>query len=1567
MKSFKRMRRFVCFLLTCCLLLSTVTHNVAAGGNSPGDVPFGANAVRTDVFKCCFDGIVTSDSPTEFFAQIAHLNYFTVTVSFEIHAFYPTGTLVGNTLLEVPRGSTLTADQIPIPVPTPLGPPLPQSGTSFIHWTSSQHPGEFILHSNEFRDGLTDLVITQDTIFTAHFAKYFYTPGSSEVTVIFETPSEMVQLQQFLLNNPGVRVPPNYLRERALIGHTNFEEQLTSFLEAQPYAVVEITFASTWHHNFVRIIVPFHLIDELNTWPEVSKAGHLSLPGGWTSVPFQFEGNGGMPQFQEFVVYHYVPEGVIYASIFAQVDEPTREGYTFIGWFTACEGGVQVLPEDEVGNYAWRQLHAQWEPVTVTGCEGIPITLLWNDGSTGLDNIFYVIIVRDGIVESVPEEPRREGFIFAGLAKDAEGNYPIPHDMPWESLVGIPYVYIQWEQEPEITLTFRSNIGYPALQTVTVTVGTPFAEVLAQIETPTSKEPWHQFDGWYPAINLHSVVDCCTPLYFDAVWWWITSYEPLFFEGNGGTPEWQGVMFSGFTPDDTPLDFLFNQVKAPTREGYEFIGWFTAPEGGIQLFPTDTVGDARRAWHTLFAQWEPVAVETVTVTFAVFEHGGGMLVGNTSAEVLRGGTLTAEQIPTPVGIPHYCSVHGYDGDCSVAPIFAYWVNEQMYLFSHDDLTNVVITEAITFTALFEGVLSNHQMTLLWNDGKVGEDNVFARISERDIWNGTITELPAPPSPAPYLFFAGWATDKYGLNPFVLQIPQGCIYLYAQWGIISATEIIEFCGNGGTPEMQVRLFSGFTPDYVSLEFLFDQIEIPTRESGGSFWAHYEFIGWFTAPEGGRKIFPTDTVGDIRQVDNRLFAQWERMIIPVMYLVTFELCEDSANYGLGTLVGDTEVIVHPLNTLDRSQIPTPVAADISDCCHFAMFMYWTSPQFPGKFFGNDDLLNLVIVDNTTFIAVFGFAEGHHSVRLMYNDGSSRAFYAFASQMPVPSLAPPNREGFVFTGWATDPQGNNPFELIEGMVIGGSCKNLYAQWEQECPRPLFRVIFEVSCEMDSTLLGETTVYVTTPGSTLTAEQIPTPVASPANTGFGGVMFIYWTSSQHPGHHQDLTILAITEDTTFTAVFYPVTGCEGIPITLLWNDGSDNVFHTVVVRAGVVESLPEEPHREGYIFVGWAKDAAGNYPINSPVPWSSLGIATVYAQWERMPETVTFTFRSNIGEHALQTVTATVGSPFAEVLAQIETPTSEQPWYEFDRWYPVINLNSVVDCCTPLYFDAKWLTIMSDAALFFEGNGGTPEQQGIMFSGWTPDDMPIDWLFAQVAQPTRAGYTFLGWFSRPEGGIQLLSTNNIGDVRREAVAGDTLFAQWEAVSQAPAPPAPPTLPPAPPSSSPPPHVPLLSPARRQTQQTEAVEAPVYAIHYDESGGDLDAPPLTTLPVPEQSATTLIFTSNSERYFYRGRWHAGIGTPFIDPATDRMMVPIRTIAEAIDVAVDWCDDTRAAVIYLPDGKLLLPIDEPLPNGMGTPVIVEDRVFVPLRFIMYTLGADVEWDSENNTAVITMQ
>ena len=115
----------------------------------------------------------------------------------------------------------------------------------------------------------------------------------------------------------------------------------------------------------------------------------------------------------------------------------------------------------------------------------------------------------------------------------------------------------------------------------------------------------------------------------------------------------------------------------------------------------------------------------------------------------------------------------------------------------------------------------------------------------------------------------------------------------------------------------------------------------------------------------------------------------------------------------------------------------------------------------------------------------------------------------------------------------------------------------------------------------------------------------------------------------------------------------------------------------------------------------------------------------------------------------------------------------------------------------------------------------------------------------------------------------------------------------------------------------------------------------------------------------TIRFEIGETTYTINNIPHTSDVAPFIDPAYDRTMIPLRTISEALGAEVDWNPETRTVLISSGAASVnYLVVDVPLPHGMGTPVLIENRVFIPLRFVTELLDAVPRWDGANSAAYV---
>jgi len=128
------------------------------------------------------------------------------------------------------------------------------------------------------------------------------------------------------------------------------------------------------------------------------------------------------------------------------------------------------------------------------------------------------------------------------------------------------------------------------------------------------------------------------------------------------------------------------------------------------------------------------------------------------------------------------------------------------------------------------------------------------------------------------------------------------------------------------------------------------------------------------------------------------------------------------------------------------------------------------------------------------------------------------------------------------------------------------------------------------------------------------------------------------------------------------------------------------------------------------------------------------------------------------------------------------------------------------------------------------------------------------------------------------------------------------------------------------------------------------------------DIQPPQVQPDSSQSDTVVRFEIGSTLFHVNGVSSIMDVPPFIDPAVSRTMIPLRVVAEAFGVEVDWVGSTQTVLLFTDAGIVELPVGVPLPGGMGTAVIIDSRTLVPLRYVLETFGATVR--GENNYRVI---
>ena len=677
----------------------------------------------------------------------------------------------------------------------------------------------------------------------------------------------------------------------------------------------------------------------------------------------------------------------------------------------------------------------------------------------------------------------------------------------------------------------------------------------------------YSFLGWFTSAtggsaltSPHTPAGCNVEL----IARWALIYN-VTYEERGGTTVTDATFISGGT---------VTLPAAPTRAGFTFQGWFTAPDGGTQYGSTTTPPDGN---VSIYAQWLPYTV--------TYDERGGTTVSDTTFNcVTTCDTITLPPTPTragyvfegwytaPTGGTRYGATYVPTAKDQV--IYAQWTPYEVSFQTQGGTpvagwiigSNATITLPpapsragfnfngwfttptggspvgatygphtgdIDFFAQWSPVL--HNVTYEEHGGTTVPDATF-------VSGGTVT-LPAKPTRAGYTF-DGWFTAQTGGTEYgsTSTPPDGNLVVHAQWTRDPFT--VTYQEYGGTTVSDSEFVSGGT---VTLP------ANPTR-------AGYTFDGWFTAQTGGTKYGSTSTPPDGNLV---VHAQWTQISANTVFSVTYQ------EHG-GTTVADATFVSGGTVTLPAD----PTRAGYT-------FDGWFTEETDGTkynstFSPTDE--NVVVHAQWTQIPF--------SVTFEEHGGTTVPNETFVSGGSVTLPADPTRAGYTFNGWFTAQTGgtkyNSSFSPADGNLV------VHAQWTQ-IPSNSFAVTFE---EHGGTTVSDAT-FVSGGSVTL-----------PADPTRAGYTFNGWFSAQTGG-------------TKFNSSFSPSDGNLVVhaqwtqnPFTVTFEEhGGSTVSDATFVSGGSV-TLPADPTRAGYTFNGWFSAQTGGTKFNSSFSPSD-GNLVVHAQW--------------------------------------------------------------------------------------------------------------------------------------------------------------------------------------------------------------------------------------------------------------------------------------------------------------------------------------------------------------------
>lgn len=750
-------------------------------------------------------------------------------------------------------------------------PTTTRSGYTFNGWYTAASGGTKV----------TSVTVTADTTLYAQWSvtKYTvifnsnggtsvpvgtYTPGQHVGTLPKPTRSGYTLIGWFTAKTGGTRVNTY----TPVVGNVTFYAQwkLTEIPD------VTVTFNSNGGSTVSsKKMKPGSPVGELPT-PTKSKAyfegWYTSLTGGtkisettvvnanvtyyarWESgVDYTKDANGGLHVGTNLEVETRTHKKGTVLNIYG--NDPKREHYNFMGWYTARTGGTRIGTNYTINTDVTH--YAQWTLKNYT--------VRFMDGT----KVLRTVSVKYNNTIGQLTTPTKTGYVFKGWYTASQGGTKVNTST---RILGDTTFYAQWIAD--LIVTFNPNGGVtPSFSSAFVAVGGKVGEL------PVTSRSGYTFNGWYTAasggtrVTVNTIVTQSTTYYAQ----WLPDLTVNFNSQGGSSVESQKVKIGG-----TLID-----IPVPVRTGYVFNGWYTQPEGkGTRLTTTTKITDS----VTYYASWSKLH----TILFDV-QGGTGE---NVRREIVEGNTVGALPITNKEGYRFngWFTLPNGEGDKVVATrkpakdetYFAHFVEQVTVNFiARNELVETRVLDINTAIgslpnyeregAIFKGWQGSSSDEFITEGTIITEDINFVAILNTlvtvtfDTQSGTPiqpitmesgTLLPniSKPTREDYTF-RGWFTSPGGVGAsFREGVPvYEDITLYAYW--TNVEYVISFETNGGTYAEPLYVVIG---DTVGLD------QITTRVG-------HRFEGWYTEADLINKVpnqyKPTKSI--------RLFAKWYKVPI------------------------------------------------------------------------------------------------------------------------------------------------------------------------------------------------------------------------------------------------------------------------------------------------------------------------------------------------------------------------------------------------------------------------------------------------------------------------------------------------------------------------------------------------------------------------------------------------------------------------------------------------------------------------------------------------------------------
>lgn len=446
----------------------------------------------------------------------------------------------------------------------------------------------------------------------------------------------------------------------------------------------------------------------------------ITVYAHWTKKPYvmTFDPNGGKCTLTQMNCLVDTPVG--------ELPTPTKDGYTFKGWYTKGDNSVNVTAAYQKTNADNVIVVARWEAKPYT------ITFDANKGTcTEKTRTAYV----DSAIGALPNATRSY-YTFDGWFTAAEGGTKVTADYSKKTDAALT-LYAHWTPN-SYTMKFNGNGGTAELTAKTGKVDQAIGDL------PKASREYYTFAGWFTAASGGTAITNTyvhnTDKEITVYAQWKASPYTINFNANGGKVD--------PATKTANVGQQIGTLPTPTREYYTFLGWYKA-DGTTKV--DSTFVQNTTAALALTAKWEPMAY---TIQFVA--NGANVTMPDPST--IRG------KVDTPIGTLPTASRPYYD--------FLYWKTTAGTKLTTSFVNKT--TDTITAYAQWEP----HTYTLYFN-ANGGQVTTSSRTCKVDT---AIGSLPTPTRD--YYVFDGWYSTSSGEGVRIteewLNTTSNSATIYARW-------------------------------------------------------------------------------------------------------------------------------------------------------------------------------------------------------------------------------------------------------------------------------------------------------------------------------------------------------------------------------------------------------------------------------------------------------------------------------------------------------------------------------------------------------------------------------------------------------------------------------------------------------------------------------------------------------------------------------------------------------------------------------------------------------------------